>query len=112
MGASSELNHARGQIADWKRYLEDNLPAVQRELGLTGISSNPKSLVVIGRSASLTPENRRKLVTMENESPKLKVVTYDNDNAKALIENLLGPIILGAVGNTEVYVLPRMPHQE
>lgn len=104
---SSELNHARGQIADWKRYLEDNLAAVQRELGLTGISSNPKSLVVIGRSASLTPDNRRKLVTMENESPKLRVLTYDDvyENSKAIVENLLGPI-MDEGENTQIYILP------
>ncbi|MCI0696805.1 DUF4263 domain-containing protein [candidate division KSB1 bacterium] len=71
---SGELNHARNQIADWRRYLEDNLSTVQRELGLTGISANPKSLIVIGRSNSLTPENKRKLVTLENESPKTKIM--------------------------------------
>ncbi|MBS1857259.1 MAG: DUF4263 domain-containing protein [Acidobacteria bacterium] len=104
---SSELNHARGQITDWKRYLEDNLPTVQRELGLTGISSNPPSLVVIGRSDSLTPENRRKLMTMENDSPKIKVVTYDDvyENARAVIENVLGPII-DETENTRIYNLP------
>ena len=40
---SSELSHVIGQVADWIRYLEDNLPTVKRELGLNGISSNPKS---------------------------------------------------------------------
>lgn len=91
---SSELNHAKGQIADWKRYIEDNLTSVQREQGLTGISANPKALVVIGRSSSLSENNRRMLVALENDSPKLKVMTYDDvhDNAKAMIENLLGPI--------------------
>jgi len=103
---SSELNHARSQIIDWKRYLEDNLSTVQRELGLSGISSNPKGLIVIGRSELLTPENRRKLSTIENESPKLKIMTYDDvyDNAKAIIENLLGPIFDPA-GNTRIYYL-------
>ncbi len=102
--ASAELNHAKGQITDWKRYLEDNLQTVQHELGLTGISSNPKSLVVIGRSNSLTDENRRKLVAMESESPRVKIMTYDDiyDNAKAVIENLLGPI-WDVSGNTEIY---------
>jgi hypothetical protein len=89
---SRELNHARGQITDWKRYLEDNVSTVQRELSLTGISTNPKSLIVIGRSQSLSPEDRRKLVTIENESPKTKIMTYDDvlENAKAIVENLHG----------------------
>ena len=104
---SRELDHARSQIIDWKRYLEDNLSTVQREVGLTSISTNPKSLIVIGRTKSLTLENRRKLVAIENESPRLKIMTYDDvyDNAKAVIENLLGPI-LEVSGNTQVYYLP------
>jgi hypothetical protein len=105
-GPSRELNHARDQIVDWKRYIEDNLSTVQRELGLTGISANPRSLLVIGRTQSLSPENRRKLVTLENESPKLKIMTYDDvyENAKAVVENLLGPI-WDVGGNTQIYYL-------
>ena len=98
------LTHAIGQTTDWKRYLEDILPTVQRELGLEGISSNPKSLVVIGRSATLTENNRRTLTTIENTSPKLKIMTYDDvlSNARATLENLLGPL-WGLGANTEVY---------
>lgn len=104
---SSKLNHARDQISDWRRYIEDNLSTVQHELGLPGISSNPKGLIVIGRAQSLSEENRRKLVTLENGSPRTKIMTYDDvfTNAKVLIENLLGPLWLGA-GNTEVYYFP------
>jgi hypothetical protein len=75
---TAELNQALGQITDWKRYLEDNLATVQWELGLPGISTNPRSLVVIGRSQSLNPENKRKLNTIENERPKTKILTYDD----------------------------------
>jgi hypothetical protein len=104
--ASAHLNHAHGQVVDWKRYLEDNLSTVQRELGLTGISSNPQSLIVIGRSQSLSSANRRKLVTIENESPKLKIMTYDDvyDNTTALVENLLGPI-LHTGATTQIFFL-------
>jgi len=104
---SRELNHARGQIQDWKRYLEDNLATVQRELGLQGVSASPRSLIVMGRSATLSPDNRRKLVTIENEAPKLKVMTYDDvlENAKAVVENLLGPL-WNVQGNTKIYHLP------
>ena len=90
--ATADLTHATGQIVDWKRYLEDNLQTVQRELGLDGITPNPNGLVVIGRSQSLLPRDRRKLRTMTNESPRLRVMTYDDvyENAKAVMENLLG----------------------
>ena len=102
----AELNHARDQITDWKRYLEDNLSTVQRELGLIDISINPNSLIVIGRAHSLDSENRRSLTTMENQNPKLKIMTYDDiyDNAKAVIENLFGPIWENP-GNTQIYYL-------
>ena len=104
---SSQLNHARNQIVDWRRYIEDNLHTVQKELDLPGISANPRGLVVIGRSHSLNDDNRRKLVSIENDSPKTKIMTYDDvfANAKAIVENLLGPLWLG-IGTTEVYYLP------
>jgi hypothetical protein len=102
--ATVELTHAQGQIVDWKRYLEDNLATIQRELKLPGISSNPRALIVIGRSSTLSEQHQRTLTAMENESPKLKIMTYDDvyNNAKAVIENLLGP--LGdSGGNTQIY---------
>jgi hypothetical protein len=103
---SAELNHACGQILDWKRYLEDNLRTVQAEKGLAGISVNPKGLVAIGRSETLTPENHRKLTTLENQYSKLKIMTYDDvyEATKALAENLFGPI-WETGPNTEVYYL-------
>ncbi len=101
---TADLTHAQGQIVDWKRYLEDNLQTVQRELGLTGISTNPNGLLVIGRSSSLLPRDRRKLQTMMNESPKLRIMTYDDvyDNARAVLENLLGPM-WDPGGATQIY---------
>jgi hypothetical protein len=103
-----ELTHALNQITDWRRYLEDNLATVQRELGLTGISANPRSWVVMGRSESLTDGLRRKLATMENEKPRQKIMTYDDvlASAKATFENLLGPM-WDPGPNSEVYYLPQ-----
>ena len=97
-------------MLDWRRYLEDNLATVQRELGLDGISSNPKCLIVIGRTAELTDANRRKLGAIENEGPRLKVLTYDDVmvNAKAVLENILGPL-WNVQGNTQIYYLPPGP---
>ncbi|MCX7175001.1 MAG: DUF4263 domain-containing protein [Proteobacteria bacterium] len=102
--ATADLTHAQGQIVDWKRYLEDNLQTVQRELGLDGITPNPHGLLVIGRSQSLLQRDRRKLQTMTNESPKLRIMTYDDvyENAKAVFENLLGPI-WDTGGDTQIY---------
>jgi hypothetical protein len=52
----------------------------------------------------VSEENRRILTSLENESPKTKIMTYDDvyDNAKAVIGNLLGPI-WEHVGETQIY---------
>lgn len=102
--ARQELNTAIGQIMDWKRYIEDNLRTVQGELALSDISTNPQGIVVIGRSHGLSAENRRKLTAMENAQPKIRILTYDDvhDDAKAVIENLLGPIWEPG-GQTQIY---------
>ena len=77
-------------------------------MGLTGISTQPRSLIVIGRSADLTDANRRKLVTLQNTAPKLRIMTYDDvlASAKSTVENLLGPL-WETKGNAEIYYLPR-----
>jgi hypothetical protein len=101
-----ELTHAIDQITDWRRYIEDNLRTVQDELGLDGISSNPSCMIVIGRSASLDEVGKRKLVALQNTMPKLKIITYDDliANAKAAVENILGPLWDAGPG-VEVYLL-------
>jgi hypothetical protein len=103
-----ELTHAINQTTDWVRYIEDNKDTVERELGLTGISINPRRMVVLGRSSSLTEENRRKLTTLQNEQPKLRILTYDDlfARARANLERILGPLIL--IGpNLKLYFLPK-----
>ncbi len=104
---SHQLTRARGQVQDWRRYLEDNLSTVQREIGLHGISPGPRSLIVIGRAKTLSQKNRRKLAAIENEAPSLKILTYDDvlENTKAVVENFLGPL-WNVQGNTRIYYLP------
>jgi hypothetical protein len=91
-----DLTHAINQATDWVRYIEDNKRTVEVELGLSGISTNPRRLVVIGRSKSLIEENRRKLTTLQNDQPKLRVLTYDDllAGARANLERILGPLSL------------------
>jgi hypothetical protein len=89
-----DLIQAMNQITDWLRYIEDNLTTVQKELGLTHLSTSPSRLIVIGRSSDLTDDDRRKLTTLQNENPKLRIATYDDllMAARTTIENLLGPL--------------------
>ncbi len=99
-----ELTHAIDQINDWLAYIADNRQLVERENSFDGISVNPRALVVIGKSAGLTDENRRKLVTLQERQPRLRILTYDDllANARLALERIVGP--LGIIGsNVEMY---------
>ncbi len=102
-----ELTHAFNQIIDWRIFIEDNLREVQQELGLVGISANPRSLIVIGRSAALSDDDRRKLATLQSQIPRLRILTYDEliQSSKAVAENLFGPLDI-AGQNLEIYYPP------
>ena len=51
-------------------------------------------MIVIGRSATLTEPDKRKLVTMQGTLPKFRILTYDDAVVAATqsITNLLGSI--------------------
>ncbi len=99
-----ELTHAIKQTTDWITYIQDNKQKVEEGLGLTGISTNPRNLVVIGRSEGLTDSNRRELTTIQNQHNKLRIMTYDDVlvAARANLERVLGPLALTAQ-NAELY---------
>jgi len=99
-----ELTHATGQIDDWLCYIQDNKAKVESELGLHGISATPRMLVVIGRSATLTERNRRKLAVMQGRHRGLSIMTYDEliDRARANFERHFGPLSLRAQ-NLNIY---------
>jgi hypothetical protein len=99
-----ELTHAINQISDWVQFISRNRERVEKEMELVGVSTNPRVLVVIGRSASLTPQDREKLVTIQAQYGKLRILTYDDllVAARANLERLLGPLTL-KTENAEVY---------
>lgn len=53
---------------------------------------------MIGRSSSLSDTDRRKLVTIQAQHNKLRILTYDDvlANARAHLERIVGP--LGLIG--------------
>lgn len=78
---ASSVNHAIGQIRDWRRWLMDNLdyarrPIEQNGLGLIGIDSRVPGLVVIGRRQqypSRYNEFRRQMIDRE----RIVIHSYD-----------------------------------
>lgn len=95
---SEKLTHALNQVLDWRRYIEDNLRTVQRELGLPGMTACPRAMIVIGRSTGLDEQDRRKLQMIESAHPTIRVLTYDDlvSVARKTIENLVGPLWIAA----------------
>ena len=103
------LQHAVDQTSDWARYIAENRDTVQRQLGLVGISSTPRRLVVIGRSAALTEPNRRALVQIQTDRPHLTVLTYDDliARARANLEQLFGSLTV-RVQHGQIYLRDRV----
>jgi hypothetical protein len=104
-----ELTHAFNQVLDWRIFIENNLQKARDEIGLSGISANPRSLIVIGRSESLTVGNRAKIATLRGQIPRLRIMTYDEliQNSKAMAENFFGPLDIG--GTVEILYPPLKP---
>jgi predicted nucleic acid-binding OB-fold protein len=77
---------------------------VEKSLGLIGISTSPRRLIVIGRSAALTDENRRAITTIQNAHNKLRILTYDDllASARSNLERILGPLSIVGQNNTQV----------
>lgn len=102
-----ELTHAINQIWDWLGYIQRNHRDVEERLGLRGISTTPRCLVVIGRAAALSVANREKLATISSAIPKLRIMTYDDVivSAATAFERVLGP--LGSRGNFEYFFATR-----
>jgi hypothetical protein len=99
-----QLTHAIDQITDWIQHISENRQQVEQQLGLIGISTNPRTMVVIGRSADLTNENRNKISVLQAQHNKLRILTYDDmiASARKNLERILGPLDLHGQ-NVEIY---------
>jgi hypothetical protein len=86
-----ELSDALAQVREFQRWVHDNI-AYARTL-LPGVS-RPRGIVVIGRSADLTPQLRQ-VLDEENFSRRgyIEILTYDDllERAQAIYQNLITP---------------------
>jgi hypothetical protein len=98
------VTHAINQVIDWFRYVQDNRDMLVREHDLEGLSTAPRGLVVMGRSNSLSDENKHKLKVIAEMHPRLAVVTYDEllENARTAFMNLFGQAHQGSQQTRQV----------
>ena len=79
--ATQQLNHAIGQIRDWRSWLRNNLDYARRSkcqdgLGLIGIDSRESGLIIIGRRQEYSTrynEFRREMIDRE----RITIHSYD-----------------------------------
>lgn len=82
------LTHARQQVEDWQRWVEENNPYAQRRL--PGCVS-PEGQVIIGRRSSLAADDQARLARSNvNTRGRLIIQTYDDllESANAIVRNL------------------------
>lgn len=87
---SSQLVHAEQQIMDWLEWIEHNSSYAREKIKKL---YSPKGYVVIGRSNTLTANNKEKLRRRNLVfRDKIEIITYDDllDNAKLLLDFLSG----------------------
>jgi hypothetical protein len=85
--ATKELNHAIGQILDWRSWLSRNQsyaarPTTDHGLGLTEISPNLSGLILIGRREKNNRGAARRRRMMEELDIDIHSYDYLADNAR------------------------------
>ena len=86
---SSALAHALGQVLSWFAWVDDNLDYAQKH-GFPQIHK-PRGLIVIGRDASLSADQRRMLRTMNDlVDHRVQICTFDEviRTARNVVRNL------------------------
>jgi len=85
---SAALTHARRQVEDWREWIEEHGEYARHTLPDIG---DPECWVVIGRGHVLSENNRRSLRRMNKETPRIRVMTYDDllDEARQHLRNLI-----------------------
>jgi hypothetical protein len=84
---TAQFSHAFGQVLDFQQWVDDH---TQYARHLMPEISSPRGLLIIGRSADLTPSQKQKLERFNVNSAKVDVRTFDQvtDEARRLYENI------------------------
>ena len=84
---TAQFSHAFGQVLDFQQWVDDH---TQYARHLMPEISSPRGLLIIGRSADLTPSKKQKLERFNVNSAKVDARTFDQvaDEARRLYENI------------------------
>lgn len=89
---TAKVNHALGQVSDWRAWLRSNATYAQQSLEVPNLHSECRAIVVIGRGNRFTAEQRKRLESLNLGQQRTEVLTYDDllIRMRSLIENLRG----------------------
>lgn len=89
LNPSHQVKDGLQQLRDYCDYIDLNRDSVEREEGLPGIIQ-PRGILVIGRRKDLSPETAQKLASINRDSVRFTIMTYDDliDRARALINSV------------------------
>lgn len=87
---SAVFTHAYGQVLDFQQWVRDEIAYAQRQL--PGISI-PRGVLIIGRTATLSADNLKKLRAFRAANLSIDVLTYDDliVRARNLYQSLRSP---------------------
>lgn len=73
---TSELTHAISQVRDYRKWIESHQEYAREEL--PGLRSSPRGIIVMGRDASLTIDDVRRLHDLNEEGRRFyEIMTYE-----------------------------------
>ena len=71
----SAFTHARQQIDDWRIWLRKNIQYAQSELGFTGLDTEFKATIVMGRRVDIKPVHQDRYRELSRDN--VEVMSYD-----------------------------------
>lgn len=87
---TAKVNHALGQVSDWRAWLRSNATYAQQSLEVPNLHSDCRAIVVIGRGNRFTAEQKKRFENLNLVQQRTEVLTYDDllIRMRSLIENL------------------------
>ena len=88
---TAPVNHALGQVRDWRGWLRENGAYAKNSLDLPNLHAEARAFVVVGRNRGLSAEQKGLLENLNIElGRRTEIITYDDllTRLQGLIDNL------------------------